>query len=88
MEIGLFEAEIHVGIFYSRKYILFSLIVSPPPPTCYSCAFLQLGHSHGQYFLLRTYLNSVALIPGVVVSWSRTFLVPALQFNVSYLGAR
>ena len=27
MEIGLFEAGLHVGIFYSIKYILFSLIV-------------------------------------------------------------
>jgi len=79
--------------FYSIKYILFSLIVFPPPPslatpTCYSRAFLQLAYSHGQHFLLRTYLNSVALIPGLVVSWSRTRLVPAMQFNVSYLSAR
>ena len=64
--------------FYSRKYILFC--------TCYKHAFLLLDYSHGQHFLLRTYSNSVTLIPGVVVSCSRTCLVP--QYNVSYLSVR
>lgn len=90
MEIGLFEAELRVGIFLQQIiYFIFVKSSPPPPPTCYSRAFLQLGYSHRQRFLLWTYFKFcrpdtwysgqlVTYMPGAGAAVQRVLSVGAL----------